>query len=568
MTRQRDRKSKPIFSIPERNYSPSAFGNLGEGGEECLDFSLVNEASEKTPDKSEGIFSRIIGSLKEKTTEVVDVVTEIQETFEEAQNGVQQQVLDSANALVEKVSKATNEVVDIIGDIAEPIQDGVEEAQDVFNDRVVAPIQDKAEGVVEQIRDFMNGDDSATANAPEAIVAVGESELPQTQKVVAIESGDTLWKIAEEELGDGNRWVEFKEADGSNFTEEEARRLQVGTEVFLPGEEASSKVVDTVTEIQETFEEAQNGIQQQVLYSTDALVEKVTKATTEVVDIIGDVAEPIQDGVKEVQDVFNDRVIAPIQDRAEGVVEQIKDFMNGDDSATADVPEATVTAGESELPQTQKSVTIESGDTLWKIAEEELGDGNRWVELREADGSNFTEEEARRLQVGTEVYLSGEEANGPIEESTSPEPVSNGPQSLPPISSGSNFYRDTNVNPFAANFQGQCTWFTYGRMLETGLMPDGVREAGAFLGNAGTWEQDAQRLGLNIVNKPEDSKSYLMVFPPNVRDAGGVGHVAFLEDVLSNGDIRISESNWAGQEIAGRTIPADQISGIKFVELS
>jgi surface antigen len=198
-------------------------------------------------------------------------------------------------------------------------------------------------------------------------------------------------------------------------------------------------------------------------------------------------------------------------------------------------------------------------------------------------------EESRRLQIGSEVYISGtQEADANIniagndvevehpvleseglEESTTLEEPSFIEQSeLSAISSGSDFYRNAGTNPFAASYQGQCTWFSYGRMLETDLLPDNTQTARAFLGNAGTWEADAHRLGLPVLDKPEPEKSYLMVFPPKVRGAGEVGHVAFLEEVFSNGDIRISESNWNGQEIAERTIKAGNYSGIKFVELA
>ncbi|XZO00975.1 MAG: DUF4114 domain-containing protein [Microcoleus sp.] len=48
---------------------------------------------------------------------------------------------------------------------------------------------------------------------------------------------------------------------------------------------------------------------------------------------------------------------------------------------------------------------IKAGDTLWDIAEKELGDGNRWHELQKADGSTFTKEEALHLEIGEHLYL-------------------------------------------------------------------------------------------------------------------------------------------------------------------
>jgi basic endochitinase B len=52
-----------------------------------------------------------------------------------------------------------------------------------------------------------------------------------------------------------------------------------------------------------------------------------------------------------------------------------------------------------------KSYIVESGDTLFLIAERELGNGNRWPEITKPNCTPFTEEEARRLQPGDETCL-------------------------------------------------------------------------------------------------------------------------------------------------------------------
>jgi len=50
--------------------------------------------------------------------------------------------------------------------------------------------------------------------------------------------------------------------------------------------------------------------------------------------------------------------------------------------------------------------TIQAGDTLFLVAERELGDGNRWREIMKTpNGGTFTEEEARSLHPGQVVYL-------------------------------------------------------------------------------------------------------------------------------------------------------------------
>lgn len=51
------------------------------------------------------------------------------------------------------------------------------------------------------------------------------------------------------------------------------------------------------------------------------------------------------------------------------------------------------------------SYTIQAGDTLGNIAEQQLGDRNRWHDIKKPDGTAFTEDEARGLQPGQEVCI-------------------------------------------------------------------------------------------------------------------------------------------------------------------
>ncbi|MEG4305196.1 DUF4114 domain-containing protein [Microcoleus sp. D3_18a_C4] len=63
-----------------------------------------------------------------------------------------------------------------------------------------------------------------------------------------------------------------------------------------------------------------------------------------------------------------------------------------------------ITSGNS-TPGNSYEYEIKDADTLWDIAQEKLGDGSRWSELRKADGSTFTEEEVGHLQIGQKVYV-------------------------------------------------------------------------------------------------------------------------------------------------------------------
>ncbi|MDI9634225.1 S8 family serine peptidase [Geitlerinema splendidum] len=137
-----------------------------------------------------------------------------------------------------------------------------------------------------------------------------------------------------------------------------------------------------------------------------------------------------------------------------------------------------------------------------------------------------------------------------------------------PINANSPNYRSGPVNPFAYNWIGQCTWYTYGRMLETGLLPAAIKNNALFRGNAGTWKRDAERVGLPVTSTPTPGARGIVVWPPNVKGAGSVGHVAFLEEVYPDGRIRITEANWpTGSWIKERILTPAQYAGVSFVRL-
>ncbi len=73
---------------------------------------------------------------------------------------------------------------------------------------------------------IVSGSPENSLNAPPA--------RPGERQQYIIKSGDTLWGIAQQYLHNGSRWREITKADGSTFTDAEARRLQVGMSVYLP----------------------------------------------------------------------------------------------------------------------------------------------------------------------------------------------------------------------------------------------------------------------------------------------------------------------------------------------
>jgi surface antigen len=147
-------------------------------------------------------------------------------------------------------------------------------------------------------------------------------------------------------------------------------------------------------------------------------------------------------------------------------------------------------------------------------------------------------------------------------------PTSEGPKPsvTVPIVTGSPNYLNGQINPFAYRWVGQCTWYAYGRMLETGLLPVSAKANGWFLGNAEAWRRDALRAGLKVNSQPTGKG--LVVWPPGVQGGHRLyGHVAFVEEVFADGRIRISESNWNGKQVGERILTPAQYKGLAFIPL-
>lgn len=209
---------------------------------------------------------------------------------------------------------------------------------------------------------------------------------------------------------------------------------------------------------------------------------------------------------------------------------------------------------------------IVRGDTLSGIALRTMGRGTSPYYNFIAQRNGIPN--PNRIYAGQTILVPYEVAAPPPPPPPNPGPVNPGVPNVP-INPGSANYRNGRVNPFAYSFQGQCTWFAYGRMLETGLLPAGAKQNSWFLSHAWTWKRNAEQAGLPITSTPTPGARGLVIWPPGVQ--GGhrqYGHVAFLEEVYPDGRIRISQANWAGNKTPHeRILTPAQYSGLSFVRL-
>ena len=103
---------------------------------------------------------------------------------------------------------------------------------------------------------------------------------------------------------------------------------------------------------------------------------------------------------------------------------------------------------------------------------------------------------------------------------------------------------------------GQCTWFVYNRALELGV------KYGKYMGNGGDWQLAA---GYTVTQTPTLHSA--VSFKPG--EAGSdplYGHVAFVEQVKSDGSILVSESNVKGADVVSyRTFSKSEASTFHYV---
>ena len=140
-------------------------------------------------------------------------------------------------------------------------------------------------------------------------------------------------------------------------------------------------------------------------------------------------------------------------------------------------------------------------------------------------------------------------------------PASERPGYEPPVAAGQQFIGSgstisgMSVTASAGNryAPGYCTWYAYERRQDLG------NPIGSFWGNANTWDDNARAAGFSVNGTPKPGAIL-------VDNAGYYGHVAIVERVLGNGDVYLSEMNYAGfNVVSNRTISAGQAAGYTYI---
>ncbi|MBU0438198.1 CHAP domain-containing protein [Staphylococcus succinus] len=100
---------------------------------------------------------------------------------------------------------------------------------------------------------------------------------------------------------------------------------------------------------------------------------------------------------------------------------------------------------------------------------------------------------------------------------------------------------------------GQCTWYVFDKV-------DG--SIGSTWGNANNWASAASAAGYTVNNSPEEGSILQST-------SGPYGHVAYVEDVNSDGSVHVSEMNYNGgpYSVSERTIPAGEAGSYNYIHV-
>lgn len=215
-----------------------------------------------------------------------------------------------------------------------------------------------------------------------------------------------------------------------------------------------------------------------------------------------------------------------------------------------DLTEDTLEAGDilDILPVNGIVYTVKDGDTAEKLAEKYKANASLIITYNDLDVSG--------LSTGLKIVI----PDGELPNNERPGYVS--PSSAGFITGYSSGAGDGRVwrirtgTPNLGNYAwGNCTAYAFDRRLELG------RPIGANWGNAGSWAFNARNAGY-VVNRTPAAGAVIQDW----------GHVAIVEEVLPNGDLRLSEMNYyafgasgANNVVSGRILPAAYVGQYYYI---
>ena len=208
------------------------------------------------------------------------------------------------------------------------------------------------------------------------------------------------------------------------------------------------------------------------------------------------------------------------------------------------------------LPRDGIVYTVKDGDTVQSLADKYKADGSSIT--------TFNDLEISGLSAGLKIVIPGAEL-----------PSNERPGYVAPraaatysrgstggtyitgyssgFSSGSTYFIRKGTPNMGSYAYGNCTAYAFDRRAELG------KPIGQRWGNAGSWATNARSAGFSVNRTPSAGAV--------IQDSG---HVAIVEEVLANGDLRLSEMNarvsgGGFNIVSGRILPAGQVGQYYYI---
>ncbi|HEY9829676.1 MAG TPA: CHAP domain-containing protein, partial [Stenomitos sp.] len=237
------------------------------------------------------------------------------------------------------------------------------------------------------------------------------------------------------------------------------------------------------------------------------------------------------------RDFYNARRIVNGTDQAGYIAQRAEVYLNALNGA--------VIANQQPAPATRREYIVRPGDTLSGIAQREMGNANRWREIQRANGTTFTEDEARRLQIGQKVYLPVNYQAGTGTPVASPNPGNGSnptPQPAPSPGStdfpGTVMYTGVNIRSGPGVNYAKLGAYAPGTPLVFDAWTRGTAHEDAMLHTmddrwfrvkgTNTWVASA------YINGNPNSNSQYIAPPSGSNNSGGSSHVLTLQELANS----------------------------------
>jgi surface antigen len=206
------------------------------------------------------------------------------------------------------------------------------------------------------------------------------------------------------------------------------------------------------------------------------------------------------------------------------------------------------------LPRDGIVYTVKDGDTVQSLADKYKADGSSIT--------TYNDLEISGLSAGLKIVIPGaqlptNERPGYVAPRAASRAGSTGGTYITGFSSGfssgSTYFIKRGTPNTGSYAFGNCTAYAFDRRAELG------RPIGQRWGNAGSWATNARSAGFTVNRSPAAGAV--------IQDSG---HVAIVEEVLANGDLRLSEMNarvsgGGFNIVSGRILPAGQVGQYYYI---